>query len=209
MKAIHSYGLKCRSGVWFPMVLTLLIAGCAGGPAKKAPSSSEGPEDAIVVTDEVKVDSEVRRDFSAATELLAAEEYEKGMALLGKVISRSPKSTAPYINLAMAYRKQKKLDKAEEQVKKALELNPTHPAANDEYAKIQRRKGNFAEARKLYEALLDEYPGYHPARKNLGILCDLYLQDLECALEQYEIYSEAKPDDEKVTLWIADLQRRI
>lgn len=202
---------RCRRlGPCLSIVATLLIAGCAGpGPAKKEQLSSGEAGNAIVITDEADVDGDVRSDFETATALLAAEKYEEGIELLGKVIKRSPKSTAPYINLAMAYRKQGNLKEAEEQIKKALEINPLHPVANDEYAKIHRRNGNFSEARRLYEALLNTYPRFYPARKNLGILCDLYLNDLPCALEQYEIYSAARPEDEKVTLWIADLRRRI
>ena len=210
MRPIDYYGFRSELRFGAVLVLVALITGCAGSPTKE--KRAEGPNlsgDAIVVTDDVAVDDELKRDFEAATALLAAEKYEQGITLLGKVIKRSPKSTAPYINLAMAYRKQDKLEQAEEQIKKALEISPLHPAANDEYAKIHRRNGRFGEARRLYEALLKEYPKFHPARKNLAILCDLYLQDLSCALEQYEIYSEARPEDEKVTLWIADLRRRI
>jgi tetratricopeptide (TPR) repeat protein len=210
VRPVKRYDPRPFRGIWLPVVMTVLITGCAGvGPKDNKPSQEEAAGNAIIVRDEVAVDGDVQSDFEQATAFLAEEKYDEGIELLGKVIKRSPKSTAPYINLAMAYRKQGKLDKAEEQIKKALEISPLHPVANDEYAKIQRRKGNFTEARQLYEALLKTYPKFYPARKNLGILCDLYINDLPCALEQYEIYSKARPEDEKVTLWIADLRRRI
>ncbi|NIQ12143.1 MAG: hypothetical protein GWO23_22000, partial [Gammaproteobacteria bacterium] len=44
---------------------------------------------------------------------------------------------------------------------------------------------------------------------NLGILCDLYLNDLECALEHYEIYNGALPENKQVELWIVDLRVRL
>ncbi|MDQ1363043.1 MAG: hypothetical protein QG652_903, partial [Pseudomonadota bacterium] len=41
-----------------------------------------------------------------------------------------------------------------------------------------------------------------------GILCEIYLRDVDCALQQYERYLEYVPDDKTVTIWIADIKRR-
>ena len=94
-------------------------------------------------------------------------------------------------------------------VKKALELVPGHPVASNECGLLYRKKGRFDEARAMYEQALAAYPNYYPAHRNLGILCDLYLNDLESAMAHYQVYSQAMPKDNKVKLWIADLQARM
>jgi len=125
------------------------------------------------------------------------------------VIEGSPGVVAPYVNVAMAYVKIDKLEPAEKHLKTALDMVPDHPVVGNEYGLLLRKSGRFKEARDVYEMALKSYPEYFPIRRNLGILCDLYLNDQECALNQYEKYSEAMPDDEQIRIWIADLRMRL
>lgn len=199
----------CFAARWLPFACIFLLVGCAGtAPNSAENATEERVEGAIVIHDEVSVDSSLRREFETATALLSEQKYEEGIELLEKVITRSPNSTAPYINMAIAYRELGKPQEAEKQFEKVLAISPSHPVANNEYGLVLRRLGKFTEARTIYENLLAEHPDFHPARKNLGILCDIYIGDLSCALEQYKIYSKARPDEEKVKLWIVDLERR-
>jgi len=73
---------------------------------------------------------------------------------------------------------------------------------------VYRKTGRFAEARSSYERALAIYPGYHFARRNLAILCDLYLADLDCALANYEAYMATVPGDDEASMWIADIRNR-
>ena len=214
----------CR---WFVMVglLTALaiIGGCATGGkhrSKSAPMESaagQGPTVAplpegrqgFVIREVPQLGEAARRDFDRAVDLLKEQNYEGAAELLETVVEASPGVTAPYINVAIAYRHLEQPEKAEGHLKKALELVPDHPVACNEFGLLYRKSGRFDQARAMYEQALARFPDYLPAHRNLGILCDLYLNDLECALEHYEIYSRARPGDEQVQLWIADLRMRL
>lgn len=206
MSEQHNTYRLTRSVVVVGLSLVLLmVTGCVSNPSKEA--EDKGPA-GINIVENKSVDLSVREQFKAAMALLHDEKYEEGVKLLQKVIQGSHNNSAPYINIAIAYGKLGKDDKAEESLKKALEINPNHPVALNEYALLLRRQGRFDEARELYEKLVSLYPEFMPARKNLGILCDLYQNDIPCALEQYEIYSKTFPDDKDVKIWIADLKQK-
>ena len=167
------------------------------------------PKGIIQIAESSSIDPALRASFDSATQLLQKEQYSEAVQILETLTAKLNGFTAPWINLGIAYVKLKQLEKAVESFKQALNLNPNHPVANNELALVYRRMGNYTEARKVYEALLEQYPGFWPANRNLGVLCDIYLQDLNCALENYEIYAKAKPEDEKMKIWIADVKSRL
>jgi len=163
----------------------------------------------FVIREVPRMDESARSDFDQAVGFLKDRDYERAAELLESVVGQSPQVTAPYINLAIAYRQLDKPEQAEAHLKTALKLVPGHPVACNEYGLLYRESGRFDEAREIYEQTLEHFPDYYPVHRNLGILCDLYLNDLPCALEHYEIYGRARPDDEQVQLWIADLRMRL
>lgn len=214
-----------------PLAMGLsLLAGCAGAgkgqvrpvetpPAaavEPAPSLPAGPvvarfsdgREGFLITEPSGMDAGLRADFDQASALIGEERYDKAIELLEKVVAQPPETTAPHINLAIAYGRMNKPEQAERHLKKALELIPGHPLASHEYGLLLRKAGRFAEGRAIYEKSLAAFPEYHPIHKNLGILCDLYLKDSVCALEHYESYGKAMPKDEQVKLWLADLRAR-
>ncbi len=194
------------------ILCSAILVGCAGTPTQpvkpeEAVESASGAS-ALTIKESATIGPSARSDFNAALLLLESEEYEKGIELLESVVESAPEAIAPYVNLAIAYQKLGQRGRAEERLKQALAIKPDHPVANNEYGIFLRKAGRFAEARSHYERALDTYPDFHPARKNLGILCDLYLNEWSCAIENYKAYAEAVPTDEDVKLWIVDLQRR-
>ena len=163
----------------------------------------------FVIRENPRMDAESREAFERAVAMMSDGKNDKAIELLTKVIERSPGVTAPYINIALAYMRTGKLEPAEQHLKTALGLVPDHPAACNEYGLLLRKGGRFKEAREIYEKALTSFPDYLPVHRNLGILCDLYLNDPECALKQFEIYSEGMPADAQVKIWIAELRMRL
>jgi tetratricopeptide (TPR) repeat protein len=181
----------CRKGMFLALLLSLTArAGDQPGTA------------------DVQASPKARADFAAAMQYIKAVEYEKAISLFNKVSAQSPNNPVPYIDLALVYRKMQNLTLAEENLKQAIKADPWNPVANNELALLYRKTGRFAEARKIYEKILDKYPNFAIAHKNLGILCDLYMNDNACALKHYEIYSSFMPNDAAARIWIADLKAR-
>jgi Flp pilus assembly protein TadD len=185
------------------------LAGACSTPGAKRPAATEVRDaGGFTITEEVRAGGDERADFERALRLLEQERYESAIALLVAVTESAPDATAAHIDLAMAYGRTNDLQRAEESLRRALELNPHHPVAWNELGILYRRTGRFAEARRAYEQVLARHPEFHFARRNLAILCDLYLSDAGCAVEHYGSYLQAVPDDAEVAMWLADLRSR-
>lgn len=181
-----------------------LLYGCAAEQAKKVEIQTAKPAVAAVT-----ISKETRNEFDAAMAHLKAEEYDAGIKLLSNVVKAASATPVPSVNLALAYKKIGQLTQAEASLKQAVNIDADNPVANNELALLYRKTGKFKDARQIYEKMLERYPNYRVVHKNLGILCDLYLKDYECALKHYVFYSDVVQDDKTVKIWIADVQKRL
>lgn len=185
------------------LLVALLLAAC-GTTSKVATFDT----DDIVISEEFGIDTYLSEKFNKAVIHINNKKYDDAIELLVDVTSQSDKHSAPYINLAIAYSETGKIKDAEKVLLKALTINPSHPVTNNELGLVYRKTGRFAKAKTTYEQVINNYPQFLPARKNLGILCDLFMNDLNCAIEQYEAYLNVRPDEKEVSIWLTDLKRR-
>ncbi|VAW55274.1 hypothetical protein MNBD_GAMMA06-1048 [hydrothermal vent metagenome] len=192
------------------LLLVAFLFSCAGGEVKNS-MNTDSSSDSVLIQNKVShvdVDSDVEIDFKNAVVLLQESKYQQAISILITVIEREKRLPAPYVNLAMAHNALGDTKAAEENLISALKLDIGHPVANNELGMLYRKKGRFKAARTAYENAIKDNPDYLPAIKNLGILCDLYIRDYDCALQQFEDYLELKPDDKTVAIWVADVKQR-
>ena len=166
-------------------------------------------ESGFTITERVRIGGQARADYDSALRLLGQERYNEGIAVLRGVTEAAPDATAPYIDLGIAYSRIGDLEQAEQAFRTADLLSPNNPIVQNELGILYRRTGRFAEARTSYENALAVYQDFHFARRNLAVLCDLYLADLECALQNYQTYLDSVGSDAEVEIWVADITNRL
>jgi Flp pilus assembly protein TadD len=195
----------------FCVISTIVLAGCNATTKPLHKQATIEIQEAVgfTITEEVQIPESIRLQYYEALRYLRDENLQQGIAVLEQVTDAAPSVTAPKIDLGVAHHRLGDLDRAEEYLLQALELNPKHPVALNELGIVYRESGRFADAKQRYEAAIAVYPGYHHARRNLAILCDLYLGDLSCALDQYEAYMATVPTDPEVEMWVTDLRNRM
>jgi tetratricopeptide (TPR) repeat protein len=204
LRALTEHNLR----IAFALIVALLVSACAGMEDRRSAPHEARTDEGFTITETQRPRMGLRSEFATAEEALEAGEIEQGISLLKPMTESDTGFVAPHINLGIAYREAGRLEEAEAALLGALEANPRHPVALNEIGIVYRRLGRFDEARDAYERALVFYESFHYARKNLAILCDLFLSDLGCALDNYQAYLEAFPDDADVAIWIADLEAR-
>ena len=191
---------------YFIYFLMMLLYACAGSETRQGVTYDSINKQELK---NIVVDSDVEVDFKDAIVLMQQDKNIQAIEILTTVIEREQRLPAPYVNIAIAYNKLGDSKLAEQHLIKALKLDIGHPVANNELGLLYRKAGKFNAARTAYENAIKSHPEFLAAKRNLGVLCDLYMHDFECALKQFEGYLELKPEDKAVEIWIADVKHRL
>lgn len=201
---------KAAGQVAASLVLALSVTACAltGSGPRSVPVADED-QSGFTIAETQRVAHHLRGDYEAAMAALARGDHSAGIALLEALVAKAPQLSVPRIDLGIAHHAAGNLEAAELQLSQALQTSPDHPVALNELGIVYRKTGRFQQARQSYEAALAAFPSYHFARRNLAILCELYLEDLPCALENYEAYAAVSPGDSDAAMWIATLRLRM
>lgn len=117
---------------------SLLLISCATGQLPQQEDILSEVDDSQSTEDSsyIELAPGIESDFDFALTLLENSDHEQAIQTLESVIGREQRLVAPFINLAIAYRRSGKDEQAEKHLLKALELDPVHPAANNELGLI-------------------------------------------------------------------------
>lgn len=212
-------------------VMALLLAGCAGAPKKTrevdnvntiksvraqpatpvASASDTTHVTTVTASAEAQMSAQAAiKDYYEGVQMMKGGKLEDATLVFQALSAEHPALSGPIVNQALILYRQDKLDDALALVEQALKVNERNPFAWNLRGMIMRQKGKFADAREAYQRALLIDANYAKAHFNLGILADLYLQDLRLALTHYERYQmlQRKPDA-AVNNWIADLRNRL
>ncbi len=197
--------MRLTKGFGFTLALAVLQA-CSSIPQKSTPSGPAGQGQSAPGH---AIDPVVQERYRQALKLMQSKQYAPAIKALTAIAAQTPTLSGPYVNLGIAHARLGHVQDAERAFRKALELNPDNPAARNQLGILQRKQGQFNRAQESYLSVLATHPNYPYAHLNMGILCDLYLQNSDCALRHYERYLQlVENGDERVKLWVMDLKKR-
>ncbi|MFZ5723238.1 MAG: tetratricopeptide repeat protein [Pseudomonadota bacterium] len=149
-------------------------------------------------------------EYFAAVQAMKAGKLEEALIGFQSISAQHTVLSGPLVNQALIYIRQEKWADALDTAEQALKVNPRNPFAWNVKGIVLRQQGKFREARAAYEQALAIDPQYAKAHFNLGVLADLYLQDLPLALSHYEKYQALqKKPDQAVGNWIVDIRNRL
>jgi tetratricopeptide (TPR) repeat protein len=205
------------------------LAACSSSPSRDDDSVATKPE-AQTSGKQTKTKSK-SKDDAALPEVPAGpppippeatQQFERALTLLGggdlgpaeaefkKLNATYPEYSGPLVNLGVIYLKSGKYAEAEKSLRAAIELSPMNAAAFNQLGIVYRNMGRFKDADTAYRQAISADPNYGLAHLNLGVLCDLYLQQPERALESFERYLQLVSNpDPKVNAWVKELRSRL
>ncbi len=189
------------TNISFLAICTLLVA-CAGGPVDDGAT--------VTATAPVDVEPQARNEYQKALNALRAGDEDTAIRHLTGMTRKYPNLAGAFVNLGMIYLKKGRYEDARQALEQATTIKPGDAVAQTHLGIAYRHLGEFDKAAQSYQQALSANPKYANAYLNAGILYDIYLQELNKALQYYEQYKALSGDsDNLVEKWIIDLKRRI
>jgi Flp pilus assembly protein TadD len=189
------------------LCVLVLLSACQSLPTQL-------PEPESQVTQQPKVEAPKIDPAQELYELAIATAKEgqnnESIDFFRQLIAIKPDYKHAHTNLGLLLFHESEFDQAQAEFLTAIEQDNQDAIAYNHLAIIERQQGKFQQAKQHYEDAIKIDSNYANAHLNLGILLDIYLQQWQPALAEYQKYQQLTGNkNETVEKWIADIQRRI
>lgn len=182
-------------------LLVLLLSGCSL-LNKKPELIDTDPSAAPIAAD-------LASAYNQGLALMQGEDKAAALSHWLNTNQKWPGYPGVLVNLALSQWQQQQFSDGLSSAEQALALNNDFCPGIKVHALLLRENGQFENAKNEYERALVCDPVDANTPYNLGILYDLYLQDLTKALAYYrQAQTLLGAEDSTLAMWIADLQKR-
>jgi tetratricopeptide (TPR) repeat protein len=201
--------------LWMTMGFMALLAGCSTGPwVSDSQLTAEEIREGIEIPQEERwVEPLTEQQHATLVEARRAwsnGNLEKARELLDGLLQVRPDHPDLLANGAIVAMAEDRKETARTLFEEALKVAPGHRVASNNLALLLKGEGDFVEARRVLTRALERHPDDPTLHYNLGVVYELYLQNLEKALKHYHRYQGLSEEpDPKVAGWIIDLERRV
>jgi tetratricopeptide (TPR) repeat protein len=208
---LPNYYRNLLSVILLPILTALFLSGCSVSGAWQVSNADAGSEALS------SIPTSVQRDYEKAAQAFRTGDYAAAEVGFTRFVEQHPEFSNAYVNLAILMDHRGDSEAAIHLLRHAIEVDSRNIVALNRLGVIYRQRGEFAAAEQAWMEATRIEPDYAYAWYNLGVLYDLYLQDLTAALDHYQRYQElvsaaefaGEADPDSVQNWIVDLQRRI
>lgn len=178
----------------------LLLSGCSVLPATAPLATTETADQPLA--------AELTEAYHTALQLLQGDD-EQALNYWQQLADSWPQYPGVWTNLAIARYRSQDFSGSLKSAGQALAIDSGFCPAFKIRGLAARETGEFSLAEQSYLQALSCDPADADVHYNLGILYDLYLHDLQKALQQYRAVQQMQTEkDETLVMWIEDLQRR-
>ena len=187
------------------LVFTVGLVGCA---TNKPAISDAGLVDENGNVIAVPLPDGFEDNYRKGLSLLEDGETDEAVEHWEKMSQSDPEYSGVWTNYGLALFQQGKVEEALVSYENAQAVDPAYCPVNGLKGIALRDLGRFDEAQNSYEAGIECAPKDARNYYNLGILHDLYRNDLVAALGNYRKARRLMPDEDVLNIWVVDLARR-
>lgn len=180
----------------------ILLAGCSQSPTQVDGFNVRRASGEVGV-----LSPDARARYRTALEHASQQEYTKAEKALLQLSKEVPTHPGVWLNLASLYYQSDRLEEAQSALARADALEPSSAAIHNLRGALAVRSGDITTAERHYHQALQQDNSAAEVYYNLGLLHDIYYQDIAAAIGYYEQYLQLNPNrDSQTEQWVEQLK---